>query len=69
MKMERVESPCIRNCCLDNHDICLGCHRHIDEITGWQSFTSEQKLSILKRCNERKIEVKRVLNAKNGRSI
>jgi len=54
---------------LDNHDICLGCHRHIDEITGWQSFTSEQKLSILKRCNERKIEVKRVLNAKNGRSI
>ena len=30
-----VKSPCVRDCCLGEDDICLGCFRTIDEITSW----------------------------------
>ena len=33
--IDPVESPCVRNCCLDDDDICMGCFRSVDEITGW----------------------------------
>jgi predicted Fe-S protein YdhL (DUF1289 family) len=32
---EPIVSPCVRNCCLDGDDVCLGCFRTIAEITGW----------------------------------
>ena len=38
-----LESPCVRNCCLDENDICLGCHRSISEICGWSAATEEKK--------------------------
>jgi len=42
-----IPSPCVRNCCLNAKDICLGCGRHIDEITGWMSQNNIQKLKTL----------------------
>ncbi len=50
-----VASPCVRNCCLDSRDICLGCFRHIDEIVGWQGRSDEEKRAILTRCQSRKL--------------
>jgi len=52
--METVESPCVRNCCLDTDDICMGCYRSIDEITGWNAASLEEKNEILVRAQERK---------------
>ena len=49
-----TESPCIRKCCLDHQDICLGCYRHIDEIRQWSQRTNEEKLIILSACQQRK---------------
>lgn len=49
-----VTSPCISNCCLDEADICLGCFRHIDEITGWHSATNQRKTEIIDNCEQRK---------------
>lgn len=49
-----ISSPCIRNCCLDTDDICLGCFRHIDEIVGWQNRTEDEKLSIQESCEQRR---------------
>jgi predicted Fe-S protein YdhL (DUF1289 family) len=46
-------SPCIRNCCLNERDICVGCLRTIDEITGWSASSAEQQRAVLKRCEER----------------
>ena len=46
-------SPCIGNCCLDDEDICLGCQRHIDEITGWRSANATERRAILNRCEKR----------------
>ncbi|WP_084618052.1 DUF1289 domain-containing protein [Cellvibrio sp. OA-2007] len=45
--MATVESPCIRNCCLDDNDICVGCYRSLTEITCWSQVDDEAKLSIL----------------------
>lgn len=49
-----INSPCIRNCCLNETDVCLGCFRHINEIVGWQAFTEEEKVAILAVCTKRK---------------
>ncbi|MCT7359850.1 DUF1289 domain-containing protein [Thalassolituus pacificus] len=47
-------SPCIRNCCLDNDDICMGCYRSMREILIWQAASAEEKQKILRNCAERK---------------
>ncbi|MCJ8320148.1 MAG: DUF1289 domain-containing protein [Colwellia sp.] len=49
-----VSSPCVRNCCLDSHDICIGCFRHLDEIIGWQQCSKPKKLIIQQRCDKRR---------------
>ena len=47
--MTQINSPCVRNCCLNELDICLGCFRSLDEIKLWgRSDTSnQQKTEIL----------------------
>jgi len=49
-----IESPCIRQCCLDDKDICLGCFRHINEITGWQKLDIDAQKAIVSRSELRK---------------
>ncbi len=53
-KNSTINSPCVRNCCLNEKDVCLGCFRHINEIIGWQAFTEEEKIVILEVCTKRK---------------
>jgi predicted Fe-S protein YdhL (DUF1289 family) len=52
----RSESPCVRNCCLDNNDLCLGCFRYIDEITSWQSYSEQEKRQVLEQCHYRRAD-------------
>ncbi|WP_375749895.1 DUF1289 domain-containing protein [Vibrio sp. HN007] len=55
MKRKRVvNSPCVRNCCLDDKDICIGCFRTLQEILDWSESTPKEKHEILQRCWERK---------------
>jgi predicted Fe-S protein YdhL (DUF1289 family) len=49
-----VASPCVRNCCLDDDDICLGCHRSIEEIIAWGPADSAERRAILERAARRK---------------
>ena len=53
-----IPNPCIRHCCLDQDDICLGCYRSLDEILRWSQSTNEQKQNILDVCAQRKSERK-----------
>jgi len=53
-KTNLTASPCVRNCCLDENDICLGCLRHIDEIIAWRSYTSEEKEQVIVTCQQRR---------------
>ncbi|KAF7599495.1 MAG: DUF1289 domain-containing protein [Candidatus Dactylopiibacterium carminicum] len=52
-------SPCVRRCCLDDHNVCLGCFRHVSEITGWQEADAVARTAILLRCEQRRAEHRR----------
>ncbi|WP_105168456.1 DUF1289 domain-containing protein [Pseudoalteromonas sp. T1lg23B] len=49
-----VESPCVRNCCLNDKDICLGCGRTLAEILAWGKADTVQRQHILARGKQRK---------------
>lgn len=51
-----VESPCIRNCCLDNNDICMGCFRSLSEITQWSLVDDVTRREFLKNVTKRKFQ-------------
>ena len=53
-KKNAVNSPCVRNCCLDENDICLGCNRSMQEIMDWHHADDHQKLIILDHAQKRK---------------
>lgn len=53
---EPFRSPCIRICCLDDQDICLGCYRSLADILNWQNASNEEKQRILELCKLRKAE-------------
>lgn len=46
-------SPCVRNCCLDENDVCLGCFRTVTEIVSWSGLTEEQRKRVLHACTLR----------------
>lgn len=48
-----VESPCIRLCTLNEHDICLGCGRTIEEICGWRAMDDTDRRQTLTRARLR----------------
>ncbi len=42
-----IPSPCIRNCCLNEQDICLGCFRSLAEIVGWADADNPSRQWVL----------------------
>ncbi|HKS94477.1 MAG TPA: DUF1289 domain-containing protein [Gammaproteobacteria bacterium] len=49
-------SPCVRNCCLDEHEVCLGCGRTLDEIRRWSEMTATEKHAVLTLAAQRRAE-------------
>ncbi|MFY8328552.1 DUF1289 domain-containing protein [Pseudoalteromonas sp. ZZD1] len=52
------DNPCIRCCCLDDKDTCIGCFRTLDEILNWHNASTEQKIQIIAACKVRKTRCK-----------
>jgi|AZIK01.1.fsa_nt_gi predicted Fe-S protein YdhL (DUF1289 family) len=50
----QVGSPCVRNCCLDAKDVCVGCGRSLVEILAWHSASAAERKCILVECQRRK---------------
>jgi len=48
-----LQTPCVRNCCLDENDTCLGCYRSLSEILGWNEATEKERTEVLARCRHR----------------
>lgn len=46
--------PCIRNCCLNDDDICLGCFRSLEEITQWAEADDHERVVILEKARQRR---------------
>ena len=55
-KNSQVESPCVRNCCLNENDVCMGCFRHVDEICEWGSASNQHRRCILNNAALRRKE-------------
>lgn len=53
---EKINSPCIRQCCLDQQDICLGCLRSLQEILDWAAGSVDEKRAIMARVAVRRTE-------------
>ncbi len=51
-----VKSPCVNICCLDEQDVCLGCFRTCDEITGWGAMNNDERKNVMKKVAEREQE-------------
>lgn len=51
-------SPCVRNCCLDENDVCMGCGRALEEILRWQHSSAEERELILAAARQR-MEIRR----------
>ncbi len=47
-------SPCVRMCCLDDRDICLGCFRSLDEIREWHQATDGRRRLIVEQAQRRR---------------
>ncbi|MDI9245178.1 DUF1289 domain-containing protein [Marinobacter sp. CHS3-4] len=47
-RQDRVQSPCVSICALDEQDQCIGCHRTSDEIMSWPILTDEERREVLK---------------------
>lgn len=54
MQMKRKNAPCVRNCCLDEEDICLGCGRSLEQILNWSEVDQTQRQLWLEEANERR---------------
>jgi uncharacterized protein len=49
-----AQSPCVRNCCLDDDDTCLGCFRSLEEIKEWGVVDHHRRGIILQNARRRK---------------
>jgi uncharacterized protein len=50
-----VRSPCTSVCVLDPaRGWCTGCHRTLDEIAGWGSYSEDEKRAVLARLAARR---------------
>lgn len=49
-----VPSPCVRRCCLDEQDICLGCFRSLGEIVQWSESDDDRRREILAYAERRR---------------
>ena len=65
--MSEVASPCVRNCCLNEDDNCLGCFRSVNEIMEWHSATDERKLKIIELAEIRKVDYRKKYGLNNLR--
>ena len=47
-KRNEIDSPCVNICIVHPQaNICAGCFRTIDEISGWSNMTAEQRKEII----------------------
>lgn len=48
-----IKSPCMSLCCLDEKDVCIGCHRSVKEITAWSRMRYQERKETMQRVAER----------------
>ncbi len=54
---DKVRSPCVQVCALDERDICIGCQRTGDEILRWTQMTNDERREVLRKVAVREEKV------------
>jgi predicted Fe-S protein YdhL (DUF1289 family) len=49
-----TQSPCVRNCCLDDDLVCVGCFRSLEEIKEWGIVDDHRRRIILQNADRRR---------------
>lgn len=49
-----VPSPCISVCRLDEHKMCTGCFRHVEDIREWRAATDQRRWEIVQQAEQRR---------------
>lgn len=49
-----VPSPCISVCRLDEHKVCTGCLRRVEDIREWRAATDERRREIVRQADQRR---------------
>ncbi|MCF4008895.1 DUF1289 domain-containing protein [Rheinheimera sp. UJ63] len=44
-----ISSPCVACCKLDEHKVCVGCYRHINEIVDWNRQSEADLVFIMQK--------------------
>jgi uncharacterized protein len=57
-KRIKMESPCIKICKLNEQNICIGCGRTKEDISGWRTMTDEEKSEAIKKAIEEVLKTK-----------
>lgn len=43
----KFENPCVRNCCLNDDNTCMGCGRELREILEWHQASDSRRAEII----------------------
>ncbi|TGN17168.1 DUF1289 domain-containing protein [Leptospira idonii] len=55
-----LKSPCSKICMMDPETgLCAGCHRTLEEIGRWSSYSEEERTEVWKKLEIRKSELKK----------
>jgi hypothetical protein len=54
--MADINKPCIKQCCLNEEEICLGCFRTFNDMRLWNKASIEEKKEMMRIAEGRKIE-------------
>ncbi|MCG7201436.1 DUF1289 domain-containing protein [Marinobacter pelagius] len=54
---DKVRSPCVSVCALDENDVCIGCHRTGDEILRWTQLSNDERREVLRKVAKREEKV------------
>ncbi len=54
MSTTGTASPCVKVCTVDEHDVCRGCLRTLDEIAAWPRLDDDQRRAVLARVSDRR---------------
>ena len=46
-------SPCNEVCTLNDHKVCIGCKRTMDEIVAWSTMTAEEQWTLVRSLPDR----------------
>lgn len=56
LKIPTIEKPCIRQCCLNEEDVCVGCFRTFEDMRKWHKASDEEKNEMLNFAQKRREE-------------